>query len=55
MAKGGSKTVSLKIPVSDLQKWDMAAHRWKLYPGEYKLVLGSNSADEKLSKKFIIN
>jgi len=47
-------TVTLKIPVQDLQKWDLATHKWKLYPGSYKLVLGSNSADEKLVADFKI-
>jgi beta-glucosidase len=37
------------IPLTELQKWDMEKHQWKLYPGEYKLVLGGNSADEKLT------
>ncbi|QEM09806.1 glycoside hydrolase family 3 protein [Mucilaginibacter rubeus] len=45
-------TVTLKIPVQDLQKWDLATHKWKLYPGSYKLVLGSSSADEKLVADF---
>ncbi|MEO3403441.1 glycoside hydrolase family 3 N-terminal domain-containing protein [Mucilaginibacter sp. CAU 1740] len=45
-------SVILKIPVQDLQKWDLATHKWKLYPGNYKLVLGSSSADEKLVADF---
>jgi len=27
-------------------------HGWKVYPGNYKLVLGSNSQDEKLTLPF---
>jgi beta-glucosidase len=50
--KGGKQTVSIKIPVKELQKWDMETHRWKIYPGNYKLDLGSNSRDEKLSEIF---
>ncbi|MDN5285570.1 MAG: glycoside hydrolase family 3 protein [Mucilaginibacter sp.] len=49
IAKDKDETVTLKIPVQDLQKWDMATHKWKIYPGKYKLILGSNSADEKAS------
>jgi beta-glucosidase len=45
-------SVTLKIPVQDLQKWDLATHKWKLYPGSYKLVLGSSSQDEKLTADF---
>ncbi len=33
----------LSIPVSELQKWDLVKHKWTIYPGKYKLVLGSNS------------
>ncbi|SDP71205.1 beta-glucosidase [Mucilaginibacter sp. OK268] len=52
LAKDGEGSVTLKIPVRDLQKWDMITHQWKIYPGKYKLVLGSNSADEKASLDF---
>lgn len=38
--------VKFSIPVSELKKWDNDS--WKLFSGEYKLVVGSNSADEKL-------
>jgi len=55
VTKGGAQTVSIKIPVEELQKWDMATHSWKLYPGNYKLVLGSSSADEKLGLAFSVN
>jgi beta-glucosidase len=54
VSKGGERTVSVKIPVKELQKWNMAAHKWKLYNGGYKLVLGSNSQDAKLSMDFAV-
>jgi beta-glucosidase len=54
IAKNNQETVTLKIPVQDLQKWDLTTHKWKIYPGKYKLVLGSSSADEKLSTEFTI-
>ena len=47
-----SSPLSLSIPVSELQKWDLATDKWKLYKGEYKLVLGSHSRDEKLAAAF---
>ncbi|PWK78935.1 beta-glucosidase [Mucilaginibacter oryzae] len=53
--QGKEGSVTLKIPVQDLQKWDLATHKWKLYPGNYKLVLGSNSADEKLVADFKVS
>ncbi|MBB6127551.1 glycoside hydrolase family 3 protein [Mucilaginibacter lappiensis] len=54
LTKDSEGSVTLKIPVQDLQKWDMASHQWKIYPGKYKLVLGCNSADEKASVDFTI-
>ncbi|WP_431217343.1 fibronectin type III-like domain-contianing protein [Puia sp. P3] len=47
-----SKTVSLSIPATELQKWDLATGKWKLYKGEYRLVLGSNSGDQRLTASF---
>ena len=38
-----------EIPKSELEKWDAASHSWKLTAGDYKIVVGGNSADEKLS------
>jgi beta-glucosidase len=40
--------VALRIPVADLQKWDMKEKRWKLYEGEYRVVIGSHSQDRRL-------
>jgi beta-glucosidase len=51
---GADQTVAIKVPVKELQKWDMTSHAWKIYPGSYKLVLGSNSQDEKLTLPFNI-
>jgi beta-glucosidase len=51
---GQGRDLQLSIPVRELQKWDLATGKWKLYPGAYKLVLGSNSRDEKLTAEFII-
>jgi beta-glucosidase len=48
VTSGGQKTVQFKIPASELQKWDLKAHGWKLYPGEYTIVVGSSSQDVKL-------
>lgn len=53
--KGGEQTITLRIPVTELQKWDMTTHGWKVYPGSYKLVLGSNSQDEKLVLPFTVS
>jgi len=47
-----NRTVSISIPVSELQKWDLATGKWRLYKGEYKLVLGDNSRDQQLTAAF---
>jgi len=54
VAKGGTQTVSINIPAKELQKWDLATHKWKLYPGSYKLILGENSRDEQIAQSFSI-
>jgi beta-glucosidase len=46
------QTFRLSIPAADLQKWDLATGKWKLYPGTYKVIVGSNSRDEKLTASF---
>jgi beta-glucosidase len=51
---GSESSVRLAIPVSELQKWDLATGKWKLYPGKYKIVLGSHSRDEKLMAEFTV-
>ncbi|WP_083619439.1 glycoside hydrolase family 3 N-terminal domain-containing protein [Mucilaginibacter sp. OK098] len=55
VATGVEQSVTIKIPVKELQKWDMISHAWKVYPGNYKLILGSSSQDEKLSLPFTVN
>lgn len=50
--KGEEAVVTFHIPLSELQKWDKKYNRWKLYPGEYTIVVGSNSRDEKLRVTF---
>ncbi|GAA0557449.1 beta-glucosidase [Chitinophaga japonensis] len=54
VAKDGRQTVTLSIPVSGLQKWDLAAHRWKLYKGQYTVAVGKSSADLLLKKTFTV-
>ncbi|HVX49141.1 MAG TPA: glycoside hydrolase family 3 C-terminal domain-containing protein, partial [Chitinophagaceae bacterium] len=52
--KGGSGQVNISIPASELQKWDMAANSWKLYPGSYTLCIGNNSANFLLTQTFTV-
>ncbi|MBS1663301.1 MAG: glycoside hydrolase family 3 C-terminal domain-containing protein [Bacteroidetes bacterium] len=46
------RQLTFSIPLSELQKWDLATGKWKLYKGDYQLVLGSHSRDEKLKFAF---
>jgi len=52
IAKGDMKNADVHIPVKELQKWDMVTHKWKVYSGKYKLIVGSNSQDEKIIMDF---
>ncbi|GGA90703.1 glycoside hydrolase family 3 N-terminal domain-containing protein [Puia dinghuensis] len=55
VAAHGSQQLSISIPITELQKWDLAAGKWRLYKGNYKVVLGSHSRDEKLTAAFTIH
>ncbi|MFT4072625.1 MAG: glycoside hydrolase family 3 N-terminal domain-containing protein [Dysgonamonadaceae bacterium] len=52
--KGGNTLFNLSIPVSELQKWDLKAGKWKLNKGQYALCIGKNSEEYVLQKKFLI-
>ena len=54
ITSGDEQKVTVKIPVKELQKWDLSTHNWKIYPGNYKLTLGSNSQDSKISMDFAV-
>jgi beta-glucosidase len=47
--KAGSTVVDFRISVAELQKWDLQKQQWKLYIGNYTIVVGADSKDEKLS------
>lgn len=49
IAKDGEQTVQFYVPVAELQKWDLQQKKWILYPGDYTISIGSNSADIKLN------
>ena len=54
ISHGQKQALTLSIPAGDLQKWDLATGKWKLYPGTYRIVIGSHSRDEKLTTTFAI-
>ena len=47
--KGREKKVSLTINMEDLKYWDDKLNGWTIYPGSYRILLGSSSEDVKLS------
>ena len=51
IAKGKSKRVTLQISESDLRYWDEKTNGWTIYPGEYEVMIGGSSEDNKLSYK----
>jgi beta-glucosidase len=53
--KRSSENVKMNIPVSEFKKWDLKLNDWKLYPGKYKIILGSNARDSKAFIPFEIN
>jgi beta-glucosidase len=48
VVKGDQQIVQFRIPLQELQKWDLQNHQWKIYPGEYSILIGTNSEDVKL-------
>jgi beta-glucosidase len=50
--KGGERVVEFRIPAKELQKWDLQKHQWKLFPGNYTIVVGSNAQDQRLAASF---
>lgn len=49
VTKGDQQTIQFKIPLQELQKWDLQKHGWKIYPGDYSILVGSSSQDVKLT------
>jgi beta-glucosidase len=47
--KGREKSITVTIPVSELLKWSLQNHQWKLYPGDYRILIGSSSQDIRLT------
>lgn len=54
ITKAGTAVVDFSIPVTELQKWDLQKHQWKLYSGNYTVVAGADSKDEKLTTVFSV-
>jgi beta-glucosidase len=52
--KGAATITQFSIAPEELMKWDLAQHKWVLYPGDYKIAIGSSSEDIRLQSAFTI-
>jgi beta-glucosidase len=52
--KTESREVTLAIPVSELQKWDLQAKGWRLYSGKYSICIGKNAEENYMKQEFIV-
>ena len=46
---GACAGVGFPLKAKDLQIWDVTAQAWKLVPGAYTVLVGSTSADIRLT------
>ena len=51
--KNGEVVIQFRVPLQELQKWDLKQRKWVLYPGNYTILVGSSSEDIRL--RSIIN
>jgi beta-glucosidase len=45
---GKVKTVTMRLPASELAYWDTARHAWVVEPGKIELMVGPSSTDADL-------
>ncbi len=49
-----SKDIEFTISTNDLKKWDLSHSKWKLYKGDYKILVSKNANEPVLVHKFVI-
>jgi beta-glucosidase len=54
LTKRGKETISFKIPISALQKWNESKKELDVATGRYELFVGGNSSDEKIKTAFYV-
>ena len=54
IAKGKSVEIRIPLCAADFSYYDVESHSWKVDPGEYKILVGSSSADIKMSLDFTV-
>ncbi len=52
VTKNSTVTVTMRVPVSELQKWNEEKDGWDILKGEYKIILGGHSTDRRLEASF---
>ncbi len=51
---GGSEKIEFSINTNDLKKWDLKRGKWKLYKGDYKILVSQDSNKTILQHSFSI-
>jgi beta-glucosidase len=54
LSPGEKKTLTFKIPASELSFYDIKTNDFKTEPGEWEIQVGSSSKDIRLKKTFTI-
>ena len=53
--KNKESVAIFRIPLNELQKWDIGKHAWQLSKGSYKIVIGGNADENRLTAMVSIN
>src|SRR5262249_35121290 len=51
---GESRTVSLPLPAASLQLYDEETGSWRVFGGEYNVMVGSSSRDIRLRSRMLV-
>jgi beta-glucosidase len=53
LAPGESRTVSLPLPDASISVYDEATRAWRIFPGDYSVMVGASSRDIRQSTRFM--
>jgi beta-glucosidase len=54
LTSGEAKTLSIDLPRSSFEGWDVNTNTMRVVPGKYELMVGNSSADKDL-QKIVVN
>ena len=54
LGPGACGGVGFEVAAKDLWVWDVVSQTWLLFPGEYKLLVGSSSRDIRLTGALVV-